>query len=192
VDAPRRPVLVCLSCLLVVLSSSGTGEGRPFQGRGNSPPQPRQDQGLAYFLGTWTFSWHSRESPISSGPRTGAISFTQGAADQALAIEVNGTVDDTGVKYRETGTAEWDPQTKKLSIREKLAAGVELSGTGDWSSALSIRYESQPTTIAGSSIRVRRVFSILSATSFTVTEEFSVDGGEFQRLGQGAFKKTNQ
>jgi hypothetical protein len=168
----------------------GYGDAQAFQGRGReSPPQPRQEQGIEYFVGTWAFTWRGRESPISPGLRTGTLTFTRRGASQSLDLEVSGTVDDTGAKYRETGTADWDPQTKKLSVREKLTTGAELSGTGDWSSALSIRYESQPTTVGGSAIQVRRIYSILSASSFTVVEEFSVDGGAFERLGQAAFKK---
>jgi hypothetical protein len=117
------------------------------------------------------------------------MTFTRRGTSQVLDVEVNGTVDDTGATFRETGTAEWDPQRKQLTFKETLAVGAELTGVGDWSSALSIRYESQPAKIGGASIRVRRVYAILSATSFTVAEEFSVDGGAFQRLGQARFRK---
>lgn len=179
-----------LACLLIVFGGSALS-AQPFQGRGRgSPPQPRQEQGVDYFIGSWTFTWRGRESPLSAGPRTGTMTVTRRGTSQVLDLEVTGTVDDTGAKFRETGTAEWDAQRKTLTFKEKLAVGVELTGVGDWSSALSIRYESQPTKVAGSAIRVRRLYNILSASSFTIAEEFSVDGGEFQRLGQATFKKS--
>jgi hypothetical protein len=39
-------------------------------------------------------------------------------------------------------------------------------------------------------IRVRRTYMIVSAQSFTLAEEMSVDGGPFQRLGNATFSKS--
>jgi hypothetical protein len=52
-----------------------------------------------------------------------------------------------------------------------------------------LRYESQPARVGQQSVRLRRNYQILSATSFSVGEEISIDGGPFQRLGNGAFSK---
>ena len=56
--------------------------------------------------------------------------------------------------------------------------------------ALAIRYESQPAPAGKQSVRIRRIYSILSAQSFSIAEEISIDGGPFQRLGNGLFQKN--
>jgi hypothetical protein len=45
-------------------------------------------------------------------------------------------------------------------------------------------------TVSGESLRLRRTYSILSARSFSVAEEISVNGGPYQRLGSGQFVKS--
>jgi hypothetical protein len=83
-----------------------------------------------------------------------------------------------------------DDAKKTLTIKETLANGTSLTGTGDWSSPLAIRYESQPAPAGKQSVRIRRTYSILSAQSFSIAEEISIDGGPFQRLGNGLFQKN--
>jgi hypothetical protein len=151
-----------------------------------------QQAGPEYFLGSWEFTWRGRESPVTSGPRSGVATFSRRGTSDVLDLEVSGTVDETGGRFSERGTAEWDAERKTLRIKERLPGGEELTGAGDWSSALSIRYESEPITVGGQAVRVRRLYSILSARSFTVAEEFSVDGGPFQRLGQATFRKSER
>jgi len=72
---------------------------------------------------------------------------------------------------------------------ERLSTGVELRSIGDWSSPIGIRAESEPVKAGSQAIRVRRLYSILSAQSYRVTEEISVNGGPYQRLGDGRFQK---
>lgn len=155
-------------------------------GRRTSPPQPQQRQGVEYLAGTWTLVWTGRESAITPGPRSGSVVFTrQGAA--ATSTSVGKT--DAGTAFRETGTYEWDEATKTLAIKERLSNGTEMQGVGDWSSPLSIRVESQPMQVQGQTLKLRRTYAILSAVSFSVAEELSVNGGPFQRLGNGQYLK---
>ena len=42
----------------------------------------------------------------------------------------------------------------------------------------------------GQMLRLRRTWNIVSAASFSVTNEMSIDGGPFVRLGTGDFKKN--
>jgi hypothetical protein len=107
-----------------------------------------------------------------------------------LDVKVDGKVADAGTTFQERGTAEWDEAKKTLALKETLANGIELTGSGDWSSPLSIRYESQPAKAGSQSVRVRRTYAILSAQSFSVAEEISIDGGAFQRLGNGLYTKV--
>jgi hypothetical protein len=163
--------------------ATGPGRGRP------TPPQPQQKQGVEYFAGTWDFTWTGRESPVSNGPRAGTMTFTQRGTSNMLDVRTEGKYEDGGTPFKEAATAEWNETAKTLTLKEKLAVGAELTGVGNWASPLSIRYESQPARIGKQSVRIRRTYLILSAHSFSLTEEISVDGGLFQRLGNGAFSK---
>jgi hypothetical protein len=158
-------------------------------GRRGSPPQPQQPQGLQYFAGTWTFTWTGRESPLTAGPRTGTSTFTPIGASNFLTIKTSGKTD-SGAAFEEAGMLGWSDARKVVAVHERLGTGSEMLSLGDWSSPLSIRFDSSPVQVKSQTIRLRRVYSILSAVSFEVTEEMSVDGGAFQRLGNGEFVKT--
>lgn len=162
--------------------ASGPGRGRPV------PPQPQQKQGVDYFVGTWDFTWTGRESPVTAGPREGSVSFTRRGTGNTLDISSAGKLEDGGT-FKESGSAEWNEADKTLAIKETLANGAQLTGTGNWSSPLAIRYESQPATVGKQTVKIRRTYQIISAGSFTVAEELSIDNGPFQRLGNGAYSK---
>lgn len=162
--------------------TTGPGRGRPV------PPQPAQAQGLEYLVGKWTFSWVGRESPVTPGPRSGTTTVARSGPNLAQ-LRTEGKVDDTGASYVETGTAEWNAAARSLVLTEHLAGGAVVSGVGDWSSPLAIRYESEPVKVGTTSVRVRRTYRILSAQSFSVAEELSIDGGAYQRLGNGLYTK---
>jgi hypothetical protein len=160
------------------------------RGRGRAtPPQPQQKQGVEYFVGSWTFSWTGRESPITQGPRQGTVTFTRKGTTPALAFQTEGKWDDSGAAYKESGTAEWDEAKKAMTFTETLANGTRVTGVGDWTSPLSIRYESQPVKIGSEQVRIRRNYAILAPHAFSITEEISLDGGPFQRLGNAVFSK---
>jgi len=175
--------------LSLALAGSAAGQQEPAgRGRGRgTPPQPQQKQGVEYFAGRWNFTWTGRESPITAGPRKGTTVFT--SEGSGLDIRTEGTVEEGNAAYKESGTAQWDAAKKALTLKETLADGTTLTGIGDWSSPLGIRYESQPSQVGKQSVRIRRTYSILSAQSFSIAEEISIDGGPFQRLGNGLFQK---
>ncbi len=155
-----------------------------------SPPQPQQQQGLEYLEGTWAFSWDGRESPITAGPRAGTATFTRIGQSNFINLQVEGQVDG-GRAFKESGVVAWSPETKMLVVHEKTATNAEMLSVGNWSSPLSILFDVQPLSVEGKLLRLRRSWAIISATSFTVTEELSTDGGPFIRLGIGSFAKTN-
>ena len=179
-------LVVALTLALAAAAGQQEPAGRG-RGRG-SPPQPQQKQGVEYFAGAWSFTWTGRESPITAGPRKGTTVFT--AAGNRLEIKTQGTIEDPSAAFTESGTAEWDAAKKTLTFKETLANGTILTGVGEWPSPLAIRYESQPAQAAKQSVRIRRTYSILSAQSFSVAEEISIDGGPFQRLGNGLYQKN--
>lgn len=154
-----------------------------------SPPQPQQQQGLEYFEGTWNFSWVGRESPITAGPRTGTANFTRIGQSNFMSLQVEGKVDGGGA-FKENGVVAWSPDKKLLVVHEKTATNAELLSLGDWSSPLSIRFDTEPLRVQGKTIKLRRSYSILSASSFSVKEELSTDDGPFVRLGVGNFTKS--
>ena len=155
-------------------------------GRRASPPQPQQRQGPEYLAGTWSLEWTGRESPITPGPRTGTVTFARNG--NVLTMTGEGKTD-AGAAYKEAGTFTWDESNKTLAIKERLTSGAEVQGVGDWSSPLSIRFESEPMQVQDQTLKVRRTYSILSAISFSVAEELSTNGGPYQRLGNGQYLK---
>jgi len=161
----------------------------PIRGRSGPPQQPQQPQSAEYFVGSWHFEWTGRESAVSVGPRTGTVTFTRKDDSNALDMRTEGQTD-AGATYNESGTAEWNDAQKTLTFRERLSNGIELLSPGNWSSPLSIRSESQPVRAGSQTIRVRRTYMIISAQSFTLAEELSIDGGPFQRLGNATFSKS--
>lgn len=154
-----------------------------------SPSQPHQTQGVEYFVGTWNVTWNGRESPLTAGPRAGTVTFTRVGDSNSLEIRGEGKVDGAG-PYNESGTAEWNPAGKVLTLQEKLASGVDVRSVGDWSSPIAIRFEGEPVQVGGQTLRLRRTFNIVSPAAFAVIEEVSVDGGPFGRLGTGDFRKS--
>jgi hypothetical protein len=159
--------------------------GRP------SPPQPVQKQGVEYFVGTWSFKWTGRESAFTPGPRTGTITFTRLGDTPFLEFQASGTADGVGA-YKESGTLGWQATRQIVALHERLWGNVEMLSVGDWSSPISIRFESSPVRVKNQNLRLRRTYSIVSAVSFTVSEELSVDEGAFVRLGGGVFTKTSR
>jgi hypothetical protein len=162
--------------------SGGGLLGRP------SPPQPLQKQGVEYLTGTWTFTWTGRESALTPGPRAGTVMFTRLGNTPSLEMSVVGKTD-TGAGYKESGTLVWQATTKTLAVHETLANGVTMLSVADWSSPIAMRFESAPVRVKGEVVRLRRIFTIISATSFTVNEELSTNDGPFMRLGGGVFSK---
>jgi hypothetical protein len=156
-------------------------------GRRSSPPQPQQKQSPDYFEGTWSFEWLGRESMLTAGPRTGTVTFAR--EKEGVLTFKSASKTDTGTAVTESGTMMWNPTDKTLAFAEKLADGTSVTGTGNWGSPLAIRYESQPLTVNGQTLRLRRVYSIIGAQSFRVAEEMSTDDGPFQRLGSGNYTK---
>lgn len=161
--------------------------GRGLLGR-PSPPQPQQQRGLDYFVGRWQFTWTGRETPLTPGPRRGLAVIARGATPSTAAVAVEGTVDE-GAAYKESGNIQWDEATSNITIADKLASGIEIRGTAAWTSPIAFKVESGSMQVKGQTLKVRRTYSILSATSFSITDELSTNGGPFQRVGTGDFRK---
>ena len=53
----------------------------------------------------------------------------------------------------------------------------------------SITFQTSPVQANGKIYQLRRLLSVMSPTAFDLTEEFSVDGGPFKRLGNGHYTK---
>jgi len=185
----RRLALPLLA--LTLLATAVAAQEPPPQAPGRkprvSPPQPQQPQSPDYFTGAWTFTWVGRESPVSAGPREGTLTYVRTGAN-GLELRAEGKIDG-GAAFAETGTAEWNADNKTMTWVESLSTGVIMRSNGDWSSPIGIRVESEPVKKGTQTIRVRRLYSILSPQSYMVTEEISVDGGPYQRLGHGRYQK---
>ena len=71
-----------------------------------------------------------------------------------------------------------------------VAKEMQLLSVANWQTPLAIRFSTAPVREGGHSYQLRRLLRVLSSSSFNMTEEFSVDGGPFRRLGQATFEKV--
>jgi hypothetical protein len=150
--------------------------------------QPRVEQRADYFVGRWTFDYVGAEyPPLSTGTRTGNAVFTSDGANF-----VTGRIDnDAGTrKYQDTVKIGLDPDTNMLVYVERRSDGFELASLGNWRSPIAIPFLTSPVRVDGKTYQLRRVISVTSNTAFEVTEEISVDGSAFKRLGKAHYTKT--
>ena len=134
-------------------------------------------------MGSWKFTFSGRESPLTAGQRSGTVTYT--LANDTLTMALKGMVEGGG-PYEESGTLTWDAEKKQLHLRERIG-GATLVSVGDWTSPIAINVESQPGAIKGQTVKLRRFYSILSATSFSIVEEVAVGTGAYARVGKGDF-----
>lgn len=150
--------------------------------------QHQVEQRIEYFVGRWKFEYLGGEfPPLSAGGRSGTVTFSAANASTFATGKVEGEV--FGKAFQETISLGVNPDTKAVVYQERRTDGVELLSVGDWRSPLAITFQTSPLAQAGKTYRLRRVMSVLSNTSFDVTEEFSVDGGAFRRLGNAHYTK---
>jgi len=151
-------------------------------------PQPRVEQRIDYFVGRWAFDYVGGEfPPLSAGSRSGTATFAHTGASPF----VSGTIDGEagGKPYREQLSIGLDPDTNALAFVERRPDGVELISIASWRSPIAMTFHTSPVQANGRTYQLRRLLSVTSATAFEVTEEFSVDGGPFRRLGNGHYTK---
>jgi hypothetical protein len=145
-------------------------------------------QRAEYFTGRWKFDYLGGEfPPLSSGERSGTVTFSAPSGTHF----VNGAVDwqAMGKPLKETIAIGVSPETKAVVYHERRADGVELMSLGNWTSPLAIVFQTTPLVSGGKTYQLRRVIAVLSETAFDVSEEFSVDGGAFRKLGTARYTK---
>ena len=151
--------------------------------------QPQQKQSLDYFVGQWAFKWVGRESALGpGGRREGMTSFKLAPGGKTLESHTDGKSEEGS--YQESAVIGFDETTKMLSFVERRR-DLQVTSKGDWTSPVSIRFTVDPIKVKGQTLQLGRTIAVISAYSFTVTEELSEDGGPFVRLGQAIFSKTN-
>jgi hypothetical protein len=165
----------------------GTGTAGQQRVR-NNVPQPQQKQSIDYFVGTWSYKYIGRESALGATPRECTVTFTK--RPEGKSVEGTTVCKMDGGTAKSTSLLTFDEATKTLSFTEKLNGGLTVSGKGDWSSPISIRFAVDPIKANGQALQLRRTYSIVAAHSFTVAEELSEDGGPFVRLGSAVFSKA--
>ena len=150
--------------------------------------QPQVEQRADYFVGRWTFEYLGAEyPPLSTGTRAGTATFTSDGGQF-----VTGRIDNDagGRKYQDTLKIGFDPDTNMLLVVERRSDGFELASLGNWRSPIAITFVTSPVRADGKTYQLRRMISVTSNTAFEVTEEFSVDGGAFKRLGKARYTKA--
>ena len=153
--------------------------------------QPHVEQRIDYFVGRWKFEYVGAEyPPLSAGSRSGSVTFARAGASNFVTATLDGDL--AGKRYQEHVSIGLDPETNALAFVERRGDGVELVSVASWRSPIAISFQTSPVVASGKTYQLRRLVSIRSTTSFDVTEEFSVDGGPFRRLGDGHYTKTPQ
>jgi hypothetical protein len=153
--------------------------------------QPQVERRIDYFVGRWMFEYLGAEyPPLSAGARHGTATFTRSGASNFATGRINGEL--LGKPYQEQVSIGLDPETQALAVVERRSDGVELVSVASWRSPIAITFHTSPVQANGQTYQLRRVIAVRSATAFDVTEEFSVDGGPFRRLGTGRFTKLPQ
>ncbi len=153
-------------------------------------PQPQLEQRIGYFSGRWTFDYTGGEfPPLSVGTRSGTVTFTEIEGGPFVEGVVEAEI--YGDAYTETWTVGFDDDRRSVVWREQPSDGPARLALGDWSSPIGITFLTQPLEADGSVYVLRRLMQVTSETSFSITDEFSVDGGPFRRLGNGAFLRAN-
>src|SRR5262245_6603522 len=150
--------------------------------------QPHVEQRAEYFVGRWTFEYLGAEyPPLSTGTRTGTATFTSDGGHF-----VTGRIDNDagGRTYQDTLKIGLDPDTNMIVFVERRSDGFELASLGNWRSPIAITFLTSPVRADGKLYQLRRVISMASNTAFEITEEMSVDGGAFKRLGKARYTRT--
>jgi hypothetical protein len=150
--------------------------------------QPHVEQRIDYFVGRWSFEYVGAEfPPLSAGSRAGTATFTRVGTSQFVTGTVEG--DAGGKPYQEQLSIGLDPDINALAVVERRPGGVELLSVASWRSPIAIAFQTSPLRANGKTYQLRRLVAVTSATAFDVTEEFSIDGGPFRRLGNGHYTK---
>ncbi|HMF96221.1 MAG TPA: hypothetical protein VKE96_18085 [Vicinamibacterales bacterium] len=150
--------------------------------------QPQVEQRIDYFVGRWRFEYVGGDyPPLSAGSRSGTATFTRSGSSAFVAGSIEGDLG--GKAYRETMTIGFDPETNSLAFVERKPDGVELVSVASWRSPIAISFQTSPVQVNGTMYQLRRVIAVRSATAFDITEEFSIDGGPFKRLGDAHYTK---
>jgi len=168
--------------------SAAQSGGQRQQQQRMDVPQPQQQQSIDYFVGQWSYRYIGRESGLGAAPRDCTITYTKRADGKSVEGVADCKYD--GGAFKETSIIVFDGATKMLTFTEKLGNGVSLNSRGDWTSPISIRFTIDPVKVKGQSLQLRRTISVVSAHSFTITEELSEDGGPFVRLGNAVVSKV--
>jgi hypothetical protein len=185
----RRPYALGLMLLVAMLARPAAQTEPPRQRqRRESPPQHQVERTIGYFAGTWRFDYTGGEfPPLSAGSRSGTITFLRVGTSNFVAGQLDGEL--AGKPYRETQTIGFDPDSFALAVVERRPDNSELVSLGSWRSPLAILFQTAPVQAGGKTYQLKRVISVTSDVAFEVTEEFSVDGGAFKRLGKGHYTK---
>ena len=152
-------------------------------------PQPQIEQRIGYFAGEWTFDYTGGEfPPLSIGTRGGSVTFTAIPHGPFVLGHVTGEV--FGDPYEETWTIGFDADIQSIVWHEQLSTGQQLVSLGDWTSPIAITFLTAPVEADGRVYVLKRLMQTTSDTAFTVTDQFSVGGGPFRRLGTGSYLRA--
>lgn len=199
IDAPQGPVTVNFNFVVKGEILEGKGEvnlgaqklGFTYDLKRVGDLVAKKDltpeQKLDYFVGQWRFEMIARDSPLGPGGNLeGQMTFDRILDGKFLESRFEAKAGKDVLQGG--GFIGFDSGSSLYTYFEHRNNGVALFNTGTWTGP-GIRLEAVPVRVNGQTFRLRRVISVVSQNTFTLVEEFSQDGGPFQRLGNGIFTK---
>jgi hypothetical protein len=162
-----------------------TGQARQ---QARDVPQPQQTPSIDYLVGQWNIKWMGRESPLGPGGSLQGVATFKKTSPTTLEAVTEFKSEEGSL--RETANITWDEAQKSFAFKQRRSNGVQIESKADWSRPIAMLFTVQPIKVKGQTLQLKRNVSVISAYSFSITEELSEDGGPFVRLGSGVYSKV--
>jgi hypothetical protein len=206
----KRPLVIATSIALalflsavadtvtVVQSASAQAEQTkprsqvPTLGRPTKPddPAPLLDF-LAYFKGTWEFTWDYPDSPLGpAGALAGKTTYSA-IDDRFFEVTTTATAESGTVTIREVIGYLREQHAISRTVTDSRGFTYTQIGTvaGDLGGHFTIRLDSAPFVYKDQTLRVRSVMRLLSPYNYRTQTMISVDGGPFTNYGNPWWRK---
>ncbi len=177
-------LLILIPALLFTLASILAAQAEP-----QMPKPGPEHQRLHYFVGNWYTEVETKPGPMGPGGKTTITEHTEMLGD-FFVIFHRDERDATG-SVKEIGIMGYDPEQKVYTYEQFSDQGERVTATGTVSGDTWVLLA--PATAAakegGKRLKVRFTLKEVSPTSSTSTEEVSIDGGPWTKIGEGKATK---
>ena len=176
--------LTLIPFLLLTVASILWAQAEP-----QMPKPGPEHQRLHYFVGNWYTEVETKPGPMGPGGRTTITEHNEMLGD-FFVIFHRDERDATG-PVKEIGIMGYDPEQKVYTYEQFSDQGERVTATGTVSGDTWVLL--WPATDAakegGKRLKGRFTLKEVSPTSYTSTEEISIDGGPWTKIGEGKATK---